>query len=142
MPAFVHGHAVVFPDCDFPAGVEAVSAPRRLVIDAGDLAGDVEARVEALFRAWGEGRAAEKLTRRWVKRLGQHVLAPHFSLTLTLGSALGWEEKGRSRSRTTCVRRAGRGRGWRGGCGPARTTSSRRSCASGPGWRGASRPTT
>ena len=93
MPEFVHGHAVVFPDCDFPAGVEAVSAPRTLVLDAGDLAGDVEARVEALFRAWGEGRAAEKLTKKWVKRLGQHVLAPHFSLTLTLGSALGWEEK-------------------------------------------------
>jgi DNA helicase IV len=28
-----------------------------------------------------------------VKRLGQHVLAPHFSLGLALGSALGWEEK-------------------------------------------------
>jgi len=84
---------VVFPDCDFPAGVEAVSAPRRLVLDAGDLAGDVEGLVEGLFRTWGEGRAAEKLTRKWVKRLGQNVLAPHFSLTLTLGSALGWEEK-------------------------------------------------
>ncbi len=66
MPAFVHGHAVVFPDCDFPAGVEAVSAPRKLVLDAGDLAGDVGARVEALFRAWGEGRAAVPLTKKWI----------------------------------------------------------------------------
>jgi superfamily I DNA/RNA helicase len=49
--------------------------------------------VERLFRAWGEGRPGEKLTKKWVKRLGQQVLAPHFSLTLALGSALGWEEK-------------------------------------------------
>jgi hypothetical protein len=63
------------------------------VIDARDLAGDVTARVEALFRAWGKGRPAAPLTKKWVKRLGQQVLAPHFSLTLALGSALGWEEK-------------------------------------------------
>ena len=93
MPEFVHGHGVVFPDCDYAPGADPVSAPRELVIDARNLAGDVTARVEALFRAWGKGRPAAPLTKRWVKRLGQQVLAPHFSLTLALGSALGWEEK-------------------------------------------------
>lgn len=93
MPEFVHGHGVVFPDCDYAPGADPVSAPRELVIDARDLAGNVTARVEALFRAWGKGRPAAPLTKRWVKRLGQQVLAPHFSLTLALGSALGWEEK-------------------------------------------------
>ena len=93
MPDFVHGHAVVFPDCDFAAGADAVSTPRRLVIDAADLARDAEGRLREVFRLWGEGRAAAALTKKWVKRLGQHVLAPHFSLGLALGSALGWEEK-------------------------------------------------
>ena len=93
MPEFVHGHAVVFPDCDFTTGGDAVSAPRELVIDAGDLARDAAGRLMEIFRLWGVRRAAAPLTKKWVKRLGQHVLAPHFSLGLALGSALGWEEK-------------------------------------------------
>ncbi|MHB8800279.1 MAG: nuclease-related domain-containing protein [Thermoanaerobaculia bacterium] len=112
MPEFVHGHAVVFPDCDFTAGAGGVSAPRELVIDAGDLARDAAGRLMEIFRLWGVRRAAAPLTRRWVKRLGQHVLAPHFSLGLALGSALGWEEKA-----------------------PRWAVS----CAGGPGWRGTSR---
>ncbi|MBK9965399.1 MAG: NERD domain-containing protein [Holophagales bacterium] len=93
MPEFVHGHAVVFPDCDFTSGGGGVSAPRELVIDAGDLARDAAGRLMEIFRLWGVRRAAAPLTKKWVKRLGQHVLAPHFSLGLALGSALGWEEK-------------------------------------------------
>ena len=93
MPEFVHGHAVVFPDCDFATGADGVSAPRELVIDAGDLAQDAAGRLVEIFRLWGARRAAAPLTKKWVKRLGQHVLAPHFSLGLALGSALGWEEK-------------------------------------------------
>lgn len=70
-----------------------MSAPRELVIDAGDLARDAAGRLMEIFRLWGVRRAAASLTRRWVKRLGQHVLAPNFSLGLEFGSTLGWEEK-------------------------------------------------
>jgi hypothetical protein len=93
MPEFVHGHAVVFPDCDFASGGDGVSAPRELVIDAADLARDAGGRLVEIFRLWNVRRASPPLTKKWVKKLGQHVLAPHFSLGLALGSALGWEEK-------------------------------------------------
>ena len=99
MPEFVHGHGVVFPDFDYEPGVEPVSAPRELVIDARDLAGDVTGRVEALFRAWGAGRPAAPLTKKWVKRLGQQVLAPHFShARARLGARVGGEGRRRRSS--------------------------------------------
>ena len=64
MPEFVHGHAVVFPDCDFTSGGDGVSAPRELVIDAGDLTRDAAGagvgRAEAgrAVRRAGGGRGA------------------------------------------------------------------------------------
>ncbi len=99
--AFVHGHAVAFPDCDWRVEADPVGAPRELVADAGDLARGVERRVEELFALWARGRsgsgAGAGLTKRWVKKLGQQLLAPRFSLGLTLGTELAWEERALAR---------------------------------------------
>src|SRR5450759_3643108 len=92
-PKFVHGHGVVFPDCEYTIDREPLAASSDLVIDASDLAGDLEARIERLYAYWASGRDAQPLTKRGVKRLGQQVLAPHFSLGLTLAGAIAWEER-------------------------------------------------
>lgn len=62
MPEFVHGHGVVFPDCDWEPGVDPVSAPRELVIDARDLAGDIGPGGGAVPRLGrgAAGRAADE----------------------------------------------------------------------------------
>lgn len=95
LPPFAHGHAVVFPDCEWSPGLDPASAPRELVLDVCALsagAAALEARLVAILASFASGHATQPLGRRWVKRIGQHVLAPRFSLGLTLGAALEWEE--------------------------------------------------
>ncbi len=129
MPEFVHGHGVVVPACDDAPGADPVRAPRELVIDARDLAGDVTARVEALFRAWGKGRPAAPLTKKWIA--ARSASSRRTSRMLALGSALRWEEKGGGGEARRDVGRArgGRGPGREGG----RTDGARRRS---PSWAG------
>ena len=100
VPPFAHGHAVVFPDCEWSAEVHPVSAPPELLIDARGLASGAAAlaeRLAGILASFARGRETRPLGRQWVKRLGQHVLAPRFSLGLTLGAALEWEERALAR---------------------------------------------
>lgn len=100
LPPFAHAHAVAFPDCEWSPGVEPASAPRGLLLDARDLsagAAALEARLVAVLASFARLHPTQPLGRRWVKRIGQHVLAPRFSLGLTLGAALEWEESSLAR---------------------------------------------
>jgi hypothetical protein len=83
-PRFAHGHAVIFPDCQYDPERLPISAPRELVIDAGDLDQRAENAVERLFRTIASGREPEPMTKKLVKQIGQQVIAPHFQLVSTL----------------------------------------------------------
>jgi len=93
--SFAHGSAVAFPDCDYAPPNEPINAPADLVLDASDLAGDLERRLLAIFDYWTRDRTPrpERLGKSGVKKLGQHVLAPHFELFPSLSAALAWDER-------------------------------------------------
>lgn len=90
----IHGHAVVFPDCDYRLDDEKqpLGQPRFLVLDASDLAGNVRGAVDRVYAHWAAGRPASSLDPRTLKKLSQNVLAPRFQLGLSLGTAIAEEE--------------------------------------------------
>jgi hypothetical protein len=92
MPAYTHGHAVAFPDCEYRPANVPISAPKELVIDASDLSSGLASRIESLYDAW-KRPGSEPLGKRGVKQLGQQILAPHFELTLPLATRIAWDEK-------------------------------------------------
>jgi hypothetical protein len=92
VPAFVHGHAVAFPDCDYRPAHEPIEAPRELVIDAGDFAANLQQRIEKIYSVWARPGCGP-LGKRRVKQLGQQILAPHFKLGVSLATRIAWDEK-------------------------------------------------
>ena len=92
---FVHGHGVVFPDCLWRPRVPGPAMPAEIVIDREQLTGGgIEKRLLALFDFWKEGRSGSvPIGKTRLKRLHQHVLAPHFALMPSLGDMMAWDER-------------------------------------------------